>query len=66
MVLNIMSTQRIETLTWVLIFGGVASASLGWFATPQSGPWGELMIGGGIVAAGVGAALILVRSRMKP
>ena len=48
MVLIVMPTQRIETLTWVLIFGGLVSASLGWFVTPQPGAWGELMIGGGI------------------
>jgi hypothetical protein len=66
MVLNIMSTQRIETLTWVLIFGGLVSASLGWFVVPQPGPWGELLIGGGIVAAVVGVALIFVRAKMKP
>jgi hypothetical protein len=66
MVLNVMSTQRIETLTWVLIFGGLVSASLGWFVMPQRGPWGELMIGGGIAAAVVGVVLIFVRSKMKP
>jgi hypothetical protein len=66
MVLNIMSTQRIETLTWALIYGGLVSASLGWFVTAQPGPWGELMIGGGVVAAVVGTVLIFVRAKMKP
>jgi hypothetical protein len=66
MVLSIMSTQRIEKLTWVLIFGGLVSASLGWFVSPQPGPWGELMIGGGAVAAVVGVVLIFVRAKMKP
>ncbi len=66
MVLIVMPTQRIETLTWVLIYGGLISLSLGWFVTPAQGPWGELMISGGIVAATVGVVLIFVRSKMKP
>lgn len=61
-----MSAQRIETLIWVLIYGGLVSLSLGWFVTPQQGPWGELMIVGGFIAAAAGVVLIVVRSRMKP
>jgi hypothetical protein len=61
-----MSAQRIETWTWVLIYGGLLSLSLGWFMTPQQGPWGELLIGGGLVAAVAGIVLIAVRSKMKP
>jgi hypothetical protein len=66
MVLIVMPTQRIETLTWVLIYGGLLSLSLGWFVTPLRGPWGELMMTGGIVSAVVGIVLIFVRSKMKP
>jgi hypothetical protein len=66
MVLTDMPTQRIETLTWVLIYGGLLSLSLGWFVTPLRGPWGELMMTGGIVSAVVGIVLIFVRSKMKP
>jgi hypothetical protein len=61
-----MPAQRIETWTWVLIYGGLLSLSLGWFVTPQQGPWGELLIGGGLVAAVAGIVLIAVRSKMKP
>ena len=61
-----MPVQRIETLTWVLIYGGLVSLSLGWFVRPQQGPWGELMIVGGFIAAAAGVVLIVVRSRMKP
>lgn len=61
-----MSVHRIETLTWLLIYGGLLSFSLGWFVTPLRGPWGELMIGGGIGAAVVGIVLIVIRSKMKP
>jgi hypothetical protein len=50
----------------VLIYGGLLSLSLGWFMTPQQGPWGELLIGGGLAAAVAGIVLIAVRSKMKP
>ena len=66
MVLIVMPTQRIETLTWLLIYGGLICMSLGWFVTPTQGPWGELMITGGVVAALAGVALIVIRSKMKP
>lgn len=65
MVLNV-SARRIETLTWVLIYGGLLSLSLGWFITPLRGPWGELLIVCGIGAAVAGVILIVIRSRMKP
>jgi vacuolar-type H+-ATPase subunit I/STV1 len=61
-----MSAQRIESLTWMLIYGGLISLCVGWFLAPASGPWGELLIAGGAIAAAVGVALIVVRSRMKP
>jgi hypothetical protein len=58
--------QRVELVTWVLIYGGLIALSLGWFIAPMSGPWGELLASGGGMAAVAGAALIVVRSRMKP
>jgi hypothetical protein len=59
-----MSKQRLETLTWVLIYGGLLVLCLGWFASGEGQGWGTAtMIGGGAVAA-IGAVLILVRSRM--
>jgi O-antigen/teichoic acid export membrane protein len=60
-----MSVQRIETLTWVLIYGGLIAICLGWFLTPTHGPWGELLMTGGVIGAAVGIVLIIVRSRMK-
>lgn len=61
-----MSAQKIETLTWVLIYGGLLTLCLGWFLRPTDGPWGELLIASGAIAAAVGVALIFIRSRMKP
>jgi hypothetical protein len=60
-----LTVQRIEKLVWVLIYGGLLAACLGWFLSPVRGPWGELLITGGLIAAGVGVVLIVVRSRMK-
>ena len=61
-----MTPQRVEQWVWVLVYGGLLSMSLGWFVTPTQGPWGELMITGGVVAALAGVALIVIRSKMKP
>lgn len=60
-----MSTQRVETLIWALIYGGLLAACLGWFLSPVRGPWGELLTTGGFITAAVGVVLIVVRSRMK-
>jgi hypothetical protein len=64
MVLMTTNTSRLETWTWVLIFGGLLAMCLGWFLAPIRGPWGELLMTGGAIAAVVGVVLIFVRSRM--
>ncbi|HET9976386.1 MAG TPA: hypothetical protein VFQ20_03040 [Burkholderiaceae bacterium] len=61
-----MSAKRIETLTWVLIYGGILGAIAGWFLAPVRGPWGELLITAGAIAAAAGLGLIFVRSKMQP
>ncbi len=61
-----MKTKRVEQWIWVLIYGGLIGFSLGWFVVPQRGPWGELMIAGGLAATAAGIMLIVVRSRMDP
>lgn len=60
-----MKTRTIETLTWVLIYGGLLVVCLGLAVRRVAGPLSTtLMTGGGVVAA-VGFALIYVRSRRK-
>jgi drug/metabolite transporter (DMT)-like permease len=60
-----MKPASVETLSWVLIFGGLLVLSLGYFVTPRLTWLGAaLMLGGGVTAA-AGAVLIHVRSRMR-
>lgn len=61
-----MSKQRLESLVWVLIYGGMLSLIAGWFVQAQLEALGwALIIGGAALAAG-GALLIYLRSRMEP
>jgi len=68
MVLTTMTTEFIEKLIWILIFGGLLVASLGLFVARQdpsdSNLLGGTLMGVGVAAAVVGAVLIVVRSRM--
>ena len=60
-----MKTSTVETLVWVLIYGGLLVLSLGFFVERQEQLLGNgLMLGGAAVAA-IGVVLIYVRSRMK-
>ena len=61
-----MTKDKLEILVWVLIYGGLLGASLGWFMQPRNDAlaW-TLMAAGGTVAA-IGVVLIFVRSRMGP
>lgn len=61
-----MKNSTLETLVWVLIYGGLLSVGLGLALQRQGRPslgW-TVAAGGGIVAA-VGVLLIWVRSRRK-
>ena len=58
--------SRLDVLIWVLIFGGLFAAVLG-FASHQVAPatgWSLMLFGGCIAVAG--AVLIWVRSRLGP
>lgn len=55
---------RLQTLIWVLIYGGLLTLVLGLSVQRTHDPLGwSLVVGGGIVAA-IGFVLIYVRSRM--
>ena len=60
-----MKTNTLDTLIWVLIYGGLLFVGLGLSVQRSSAGLGfGLAFGGGVVAA-VGFALIYVRSRIK-
>jgi hypothetical protein len=56
---------RVETLAWVLIYGGLLVLVLGlsWQRADDAWGWSLVLAGGAAAAAGV--ALIWARSRMK-
>ncbi len=55
---------RIETLTWVFIYGGLLSAILGGFTADLDRPLAAVLIGVGLVLAVVGVVLIGLRSKL--
>ena len=58
--------QRLQTLIWVLIYGGLLTLVLGIATARADGALGwTLGVAGGLVAA-VGVVLIFVRARTKP
>lgn len=59
-----MSTKRLGTLIWVLIYGGLFAAGIG-FALDRAGEsYGWSIIVGGLLALAVGCVLVWVRSRL--
>jgi hypothetical protein len=61
-----MNKSKLDTWLWVLIYGGMLGASLGWFVLPRSPGLGwTLMVAGAVVTA-LGVVLVVVRSRMGP
>jgi len=61
-----MRAERVDTLVWASIYGGLLGMCLGWFLQSHNGAlgWAVIVIGG--IVAATGAALIIVRSRMGP
>lgn len=57
--------QRLQTLIWVLIFGGLLGVVYGLALQPYAHGAGLLFIIGGAVLAGLGAVLIAVRARLR-
>ncbi len=61
-----MSNSSLETLIWVLIYGGLLLLSLGLFVLRASTGLGATLVAVGAVAALVGALLIGWRARRGP
>jgi hypothetical protein len=59
-----MKPDTVETLAWVLLYGGLLVAVLGLAVQRLDDALGWWLAALGAVAAGVGVALIWVRSRM--
>ena len=57
--------QRIERLTWILIYAGLLALILGWWVLPSDDDTGWLLLAGGGLVAVVGVLLIYVRSKIK-
>jgi len=60
-----MKTSTLDTLIWVLVYGGLLVAVFGIAVQRSIDPLGTSMIVGGGVVALVGFGLIYVRSRTK-
>jgi hypothetical protein len=61
-----MKVERLETWTWVLIYGGLMSLCLSVFVLSSGGVLGWPLAALGAVAVVGGVVLIVVRSRMPP
>jgi hypothetical protein len=59
------SIARLQSLIWVLIYGGLLTLVLGLSVRRSDDTLGWSMIAAGAVVAAIGFALIYVRSRMK-
>ncbi|WKB53272.1 hypothetical protein [Eleftheria terrae] len=59
-----MNTRKLETWTWVLIYGGLLLLCLGVFVARREEALGQGIMLGGAAGAAVGFVLIYVRSRM--
>ena len=57
--------QRIELVTWILIYGGLLTLILSWWVLPSDDGVGYLLMGCGAVIAVIGFFMIYVRSKIK-
>ncbi len=56
---------RVETLVWVLIYGGLLALVVGLFMSRREDGAGLEMMVGGVVLVVLGAGLIYLRSRLR-
>ena len=62
--MNPKSIARLQLAIWILIYGGLFLAILGYALQRGGDAWGWGLVGGGLLGAAVGVALIVVRSRL--
>jgi hypothetical protein len=60
-----MNPKLLEALAWVLIYGGLLAASVGWFVLATRPVLGGSVLTAGGLSAAVGVVLIYLRSRIK-
>jgi len=60
-----MKTSTLDTLIWVLIYGGLLSVGLGLSVGRSDDALGWTIVSGGGITAAVGVLLVFVRARMK-
>lgn len=56
---------RIETLIWVLVYGGLLSIVVGLFMPADASDGAAALMVVGALAAGAGVVLVYVRSRLR-
>ncbi|MDE2369110.1 MAG: hypothetical protein KGN16_09070 [Burkholderiales bacterium] len=61
-----MNNAKLDVLTWTLIYGGLLAVCLGLAVELRDASLGWRIIGGGIVATGLGGLCIWLRSRRMP
>ena len=61
-----MKPSTVETLVWVLVYGGLLLLCLGLFVVRADGTLGWLLVLAGGAMALAGVLLIYLRSRMGP
>ena len=60
-----LTSQRLNTLIWVLVYGGLLTLVLGLSVQRNDDDLGWGMVAAGLVVALLGFALVFVRARMK-
>jgi hypothetical protein len=62
---SLLTSQRLHTIIWVLIYGGLLTLVLGLSVQRNDDDLGWSMVAAGLAVALLGFALIFVRARMK-
>jgi len=61
----LLTSQRLHTIIWVLVYGGLLTLVLGLSVQRSDDDLGWSMVAAGLVVALLGFTLVFVRARMK-